>query len=204
MKRLTDKNINSPEEYDRIFFERAKKEVDEFDLKRWKLLLSYYRKKGRLVDLGCLDSIAPVLAKDKYPTSEVWGLDQSKEAISVMSEKYPQVHWVVGDVYNTKFPSLYFDYVIVGELLEHLEYPEKFLKEAFRILKKGGYLALSVPKDETKGEVDGDRHLWSFSIKDIRNLLDPYGKTKIRLLRSKYFPIYEYHHKNILAFTSKQ
>ena len=200
MERLAKENINTPSEYERIYFERQEKGIDEFDLKRWELLIKYY-KYGKFVDLGCLDSLAAVMAYQETK-DEVWGIDFAKEAIEDMKKRHPGVLWHVGNVYDTKFPSDFFQYVVAGELIEHLEYPEKFLKEAFRILKKKGILALSTPLNEKLGEVDAERHLWSFTIEDIKNLISPYGKVKINFLKSKYFP-YKYHHRNIIAYCTK-
>ena len=200
MERLAKENINTPSEYERIYFERQEKGIDEFDLKRWELLIKYY-KYGKFVDLGCLDSLAAVMAYQKTK-DEVWGIDFAKDSIEDMKKRHPGVLWHVGNVYDTKFPSDFFQYVVAGELIEHLEYPEKFLKEAFRILKKKGILALSTPLNEKLGEVDAERHLWSFTIEDIKNLISPYGKVKISLLKSRYFP-YKYHHRNIIVYCKK-
>ena len=42
------------------------------------------------------------------------------------------------DAQNTKFESSSFDYVIASNMVHHVPYPIKFLKEMHRILKKGG------------------------------------------------------------------
>ena len=204
MERLVQENLkNTPEEYDRKYFERKKAGVDEFDLKRWKLLLKYY-KGGTLVDLGCLDSLVPVMAREKEKKAEIWGIDIAKEALWDMEKQHPHIFFHNADVYDTKFPERYFKYAVAGELIEHLEKPEEFIEEAFRILKKGGILALSTPFNEKLGEVDAERHLWSFTINDIRNLLEPYGETKIILFPKLHIPLTTYHHKNILSWTTKQ
>ena len=84
---LEGKGLNNPAEYDRIYFQREKQGVDAFDQKRWKKLLKFY-KGGRLVDLGCLDSLVPVFAKEKHKDAEVWGIDVAEEAIKAMRIKY--------------------------------------------------------------------------------------------------------------------
>ncbi len=106
----------------------------------------------------------------------------------------------------TIYPDNYFGYAVAGEILEHLEYPEKFIKETMRILRPGGTLALSTPKDELvePGAVDKDRHLWSFSVEDIRNLLEPYGNVDVDIMGSKYFPIYEYHFPTLIEELKKK
>lgn len=195
---------NDPAEYDAIFFKRKEKGPDPFDLKRWHKLLKYYRG-GKLLDAGCLDSLVPNIAKKLYPKAEVWGIDLAEEAINEMQYAYPDILYRVEDVYHTKFPSNYFDYIVAGELIEHLEHPRGFFKEVFRILKHGGTFALSTPQDEARepGAVDAERHLWSYSTDDIRSLLSPYGSTKIITLGSQFFPSYIYHWPIILAYCRK-
>ena len=194
---------NSSQEYDRIYFQREKQGVDAFDQKRWKNLLKYY-KGGRLVDLGCLDSLVPVFAKEKHKDAEVWGIDVAEEAIKAMREKYPYVYYEVGDVYHTRFPKNYFSYAVAGELIEHLEKPEEFIKEAFRILKSGGILAISTPLEEEKGAIDFDRHVWSYKEDDLRTMLEDYGEVWLREMGSQYFPRYQYHPRIILAYCKKK
>jgi hypothetical protein len=63
MKRLIENNINTPEEYDRIYSLRSQFPADSQDIKRWKRIMKYY-KGGSVVDLGCLDSRIPSLIED--------------------------------------------------------------------------------------------------------------------------------------------
>ena len=199
MKKLGGRTTS--EDYNRIFFEKSRDEVDE---RRWKLLMSKWGG-GKLIDLGCLDSLIPVLALEKYDESEAWGLDYANEAIQEMRERYPQVNYRIGDVYETGFIDGYFDYVVAGELIEHLEDPQRFLKEAFRILRKGGIFALSTPLDEARepGAVDGDHHVWSFEETDITEMLSPHGIVETKILRTKDFPGERYVFPMILAFCAK-
>lgn len=204
MRRLIEgTGKNSPEEYDQVFLKRQENDPDDFDVKRWRQLLYYYRG-GKLIDLGCLDSLVPSIAHHWYPKSEIWGIDLAKEALKQMKEKFPFVYYQEMDVYKTDFPNNYFDYAVAGEIIEHLEDPEKFIKEAFRILKVDGMLALSTPLKELLGGVDQYRHLWSFELEDIRKLLSPYGKVKIYTLGSQFFPWYRYSHDIILAYMVKK
>jgi len=52
---------------------------------------------------------------------------------------------IVGDVDNLPFADEIADVVICTEVLEHVPYPQKALKEINRVLKHGGYLILSTP-----------------------------------------------------------
>lgn len=193
---------NSPQEYDEIFKDRMNKGIDGFDLRRWRVLIKYFRK-GRVLDLGCLDSLVLEMAKMKNLKAECWGIDYAEDAINIMQKMYPDIIYQTGDVYNTKFPSGYFNYVVAGQLLEHIEEPKKCIDEAFRILKKNGILAISVPLEEKNGEVDKERHLWSFKLDDFKELFKPYEVFDYKILRSKYFPKYKYSFPVLVIFGKK-
>ena len=205
MQRLPEQNINTAKEYERIFFDRRIKGVDDFDLRRWRTLLKKY-KGGKLIDLGTLDSLVPIMAKGMYPQAEIWGLDQAEEAIKQMQEQYRQIYYKVGDVYQTGFKDEEFNYIVMGEVLEHLENPELAILEAMRILKVGGTLAISVPFDEAKepGAVDKDRHIWSFTKEDFEEILKPFGKLRLEVLRSFQKPVYRYCWPQLLVWVTKK
>lgn len=202
MRRLNIQNqLNSSEAFDKIFKE---KKPNEMDIRRWQELFKYY-KGGHFIDLGCLWSYIPLWAKRRYPGFEIWAMDQAEEAIREMAEAEPSINYTVGDVYETLFPNEYFDYAVAGELIEHLERPHDFIKEVFRILKPGGKLALSTPKNEKKGEVDEHRHLWSFTASDIRDLCRPYMRgAKIYEIPSWIERRMKYHHPYLICIITKK
>ena len=201
MRKINEQNqLNSGEAFDKIFKE---KKPDYMDIRRWEELFKYY-KGGTFIDLGCLWSYIPLWAKKKYPLNEIWGLDQAEQAIQQLAEAEPSINYTVGDVYNTTFTNDYFDYIVAGELIEHLEEPSKFIKEVFRILKPSGKLALSTPLCEEIGGVDQYRHLYSFSVNDIRDLCKSYMKG----MKHKIIPTFlerriKYHHPYIVTWITK-
>lgn len=202
---IEENNKNTPAEYNRIFNARKEQGIDKFDMRRWKKLLKYYRG-GNLVDVGCLDSLVPLLAHERYPKAELWGVDVAEEAIIAMRRRMPYVNYQVRDAYETRFPDEYFDYAVAGEVIEHLENPKQFITELARIVKPGGVLAISTPLNEAidPGAVDHERHIWSFDEQDIKDLLSPFGSVTLATLRSQKFPIYKYHFPNIIGWCKKQ
>jgi len=146
------------------------------------------------------------MAHERVPKAELWGIDLASASITSMRQKYPYAIFEVNDVYHTKYPNNYFSYAVAGEVIEHLEKPEDFIKEAFRILKPGGILAISTPNEEEiePGAVDKHRHLWSFSVDDIIELTKDYGIIKEhKVLGSQYFPVYKYSFPQLLVWIQK-
>lgn len=201
MKRLVEKNINTPEEYNRLFNKEEKH--SKFERQRWKLMLKVF-KGGNLLDLGCFNSELCRMAKKKHKKSNIWGIDYADEVIKHLKVVNPDINYMIGNVYKTGFKEETFDYITAGELLEHLDHPAICIKEAMRILKPGGTMSISTPLEETGiGEIDKDRHVWGFSFSDIRKLLSPYGEVKIQVIGSQRFPRYIYHFPIIIAWCKK-
>lgn len=193
MKRLQQINKNTPTSY-------IVKPPDWFDLKRLKTLLKFYRK-GGLLDLGSYESMLPQMAMNDQDSFEIKLVGLNPNNIPLPKKWFEKCDWVSEEL---PYKSEEFDYVVMGQLLEHLEDPAKYLKEAMRVLKVGGVLVLSVPLNETEaGEVSND-HLWSFSEQDIIEMLKPYGRFEIEIIKSQFIPEYKYHFPCICGFVKKQ
>lgn len=200
MERLKQKNINSPEMYDLIYLKRLAEGTNGQDMRRWKRMMKKY-KGGSVLDIGCLDSSIPSMVKPENYT----GIDYSPAAISGMRNNYPLSHFICDDFLTYTF-SLPYDYILMGEFLEHQNNPKQMVDKGIALLRKGGRLVISVPLEEAreKGAVDEDRHVWSFSIKDIKEMLRPYGEVHETIMGSEYFPKYVYHWPIIIMYLKKK
>lgn len=180
MRRMTDTNINTVENITGIFQKWLveKPELDYGEHVRWDTLMKYF-KGGKFLDIGILRSPLCIETKKKFPESEVWGLDFFPAIIQHFRPKYPEVNYVLSDCRDTPFRDGYFDYIVAGELIEHLEKPQKLLDEVFRILKKGGVFALTTPLEEKNNELGEGQHLWSFKAEDIIGRLEPHGRVEV-------------------------
>jgi len=195
MKRLRKENVNSPELSYELFEKRWRKQLHYIDFLRFKALARYF-KGGKYLDLGVFNSPMPIELKRDYKSSEIWGLDYCAKLIDYLKSQFPDINYVASDVMKLPFEDKYFDYVVAGELIEHLENPKEFLKEAFRVLRFGGILALSTPLAEGITEqAVSEEHLWGFEIEDIREMLKPYGKVEIEIFKDTV--------KSIIAYTEK-
>jgi len=171
MKRLIERgeDQNDTGHYNRLFVSRFKKRGFDLDQPGRERELIKDFTGGRFLEVGC--GIAPhCLNASKIPNSEVWGLDLASDLIPLLKIKYPQVNYIFGDGNDLPFKDNYFDYLIAGEFLEHMEDPEKTIKEFLRVLKPGGRFVCSVPYMDA-GQIAPSEHIWSYNEADIRNLL---------------------------------
>lgn len=160
MRRITKENINTPEFFDNHF------SGDLFwgDEARLRRLIKYFYV-GAYLEIGCFDSPLPLIVADEYE-SEVTAMDFSPRVIETLKKLYPRdVVWMIGDAMNIKG---HYDYIVAGEVIEHMEDPEAFIKGCMDALKEDGCLAVSTPLNESdRREVGGRQHLWSFSEQDF-------------------------------------
>jgi ubiquinone/menaquinone biosynthesis C-methylase UbiE len=183
MKRLNQQNLNKPDLDVKEFHERWRGQFHYIDWARFYGMAKYF-KGGKFLDIGVFNSPLIVELKRRFPSSEFVGLDHCEQVMKELQEKYSEVTYMAGDAMNLPFEDNTFDYVVAGEIIEHIEDPTTFIKEAMRVLKPGGVFSLSTPKEEgiTQGLVSLE-HLWSFDEQDIKNLLEPYGRVELSTMR---------------------
>lgn len=105
---------------------------EEINIYRHKLMASYV-KNGKTLDVG-FGNVPNQFLKNPV------GLDIAK---ALKPKNYSEI--VVGSACNMPFKDEKFDNVIAGEIVEHLENPCKFYREAYRVLKSKGRLIISTP-----------------------------------------------------------
>lgn len=181
MRRQSEENINTIEHYNEFFKEH---DCTKDRVLRQETMLKYV-KEGKIIELASGLSYFLQMVKKKYPKSEVWGIDFSVVAKERMSkeESTPEesVNYVLGDALNTPFKDNYFDSVISGEFIEHLEKPQELIDEMYRICKPRGIMILSTPHLESHDP----EHLWEFEPEDIFKMFKKYNiKAYHELLKS--------------------
>lgn len=199
MKRLREENKNTPDMTDSIFDTRWRRNFHYIDWLRFAKLAQYF-KGGSYLDVGCFNSPMPhELKMEHKDKAKIYALDYAPKTIEFLKNKYPEVNYICHDFVKDGLPfkDEELDYVVAGEVMEHLENPEEFIQEAMRVLKYNGILAISVPFAEgAQQPAVSDEHLWSFVVDDIQRLLDKYGQTEIVLYQDSV--------KNLISWTRKQ
>ena len=123
-------------EYERLYGHLRDKEFDNFILKN-------VGKGKRVCDLCCGTGYILDLLKNKV--KEVVGIDMATEMVKICNEKFKKnkkVKAKVGSATNTKLKPNSFDYVTIKMGLHHIKDKEGVMKEAHRILKKGGKIII--------------------------------------------------------------
>ena len=111
-----------------------------------KPVLEAFEPASKVLDAGCgLGDWTLLLSEQGF---DVTGIDISKRTVALLQERFDQASFTVGDIRQTGFPDNYFDLYFSWGVFEHFENgQQKCIDEAWRILKPGGYLFISVPFD---------------------------------------------------------
>lgn len=84
-----------------------------------------------------------------------------------------QKHDFLASVYDIPKPDRHYDGVLMLQVLEHLEFPHKGLKEVNRILKDNGFLFLSVP--QAAGDHFEPYHFFNYTQFGLKSVFEQSG-----------------------------
>ncbi len=90
------------------------------------------------LDIGCgAGFLTHALSCEDY---DVAGIDLSEKSLEVAKKHDPtgRVRYFHADAYSLPFPDRSFDVVFAMDILEHVEEPERLIREASRVLKPNG------------------------------------------------------------------
>jgi 2-polyprenyl-3-methyl-5-hydroxy-6-metoxy-1,4-benzoquinol methylase len=105
----------------------------------------------RLLDVGAFPGHLSIAAHHLgFQVSGLTGKAESTTCLNLIEERFSRhrIPIAMADVESDPFPYAdeFFDVVLASEIIEHLNYnPYRLLREAFRVLKPGGFILLSTP-----------------------------------------------------------
>jgi ubiquinone/menaquinone biosynthesis C-methylase UbiE len=158
------------------------------------LFQSFEMKKGmKMLEPGC--GRGEFLNNFKELGLDVVGVDISPEARDYDNG----LEVKLCDIENEKLPfkDATFDIIYSKSFIEHLYYPERYLKEAYRVLKPGGLLLTLVPDWESnyKTYFDDFTHRTPFTNIALEDAYKMYGFSKVNVFKFRQLPIVWKHPK---------
>jgi ubiquinone/menaquinone biosynthesis C-methylase UbiE len=104
-----------------------------------------YLKGTCILDVGCGEGITLEKLAARFPEGCVQGVDTEPENISICKTHALPVQQ--GSVYALPFADNTFDSVLFSEVIEHLDDPDRALREIHRVLRPGGRVVIVFPND---------------------------------------------------------
>lgn len=97
-----------------------------------------------ILEIGCDCGATLLEIKNRYPNANIYGSELNEKAAQIAS------HFATITVNNIEDASLpyannTFDYIILGDVLEHLHNPQNTLQYCKTLLKDTGYIIASIP-----------------------------------------------------------
>lgn len=122
-------------------FDRWKQEVKAEDyIKK----LNHKQETGKFLDIGCATGY--MINKISLDSDwKVYGVELSKNPAHFARDILKLKNITHGDLFSASYDSDFFDYINIGDVLEHVKNPREFLEECRRILKPDGIINLQVP-----------------------------------------------------------
>lgn len=99
----------------------------------------------RILSLWSRTGNAIPYIRNKLPNAKLYNLEASKKMIKIAKKIYPKEIFRETNLETLNFKDNFFDYIMSHETLEHTPYPDKLIKEFYRVLKPKGKLVLSLP-----------------------------------------------------------
>lgn len=100
---------------------------------------------SRLLEVGCMHGL--FLSQARGKGYNVSGLDLSASAVKLAQETLPGS--VKLGILDNKIDNCSFDIICAFNVIEHMDDPHDFVREANRVLSKDGYLMLETPSQES-------------------------------------------------------
>ena len=174
-------NLNNQSHWNTKWLEESKNTWRQYPeiIKR---ILKLIKPHSSLIDLGCGNGVFLNKVKQNIKDMKLMGLDMSSVAIQQLKEFY-NISGIVSKLPEIPYPIIdnSFDYVVMMEIVEHVDDEKELMNNAFRILKPGGKIIVTAPSDNTKEyrkfiEEKSSEHVRWYDENRFLNLLNYYGK----------------------------
>lgn len=170
MKRLHEKKIDDAKYYEDLW-DKDKNKRPFYDAVRIRALIEPVEDGDFVLDVGAgVYGGCQYISEHTDIKAYLYCIDQSYTARDVVKELCPEINYRLGDVNQLPYSDGFFDVVIAGEIIEHLENPAAFVNELKRVTKSGGAVTLSTVNTKCINAINHGEyveHLWEFEPEDL-------------------------------------
>ena len=144
-----------------------------------------YQGQGRILDIGCGSGRALSLLKERG--WDTYGVELNAQAVDIARNKL-NLKVELGSINDIEFQDNFFDVLTMSHTLEHMPNPKETLRKVNKVLKPGGTLITIIPNvNSFEARIfrqywlgwDPPRHLYSFSLRTFKKMLQTVGGFKI-------------------------
>jgi len=100
---------------------------------------------GTLLDAGCGEGFVADALLKAMPGARITGFDVLEESVKLAQLRNPRATFSLGDIYNIAHEDNSFDVVYCFAVLEHLQEPDRALREMARVARRA--VVMSVPHE---------------------------------------------------------
>lgn len=119
-----------------------------------------------VLDIGAGDGMITSLLGDFAV-----GIDNEPEGVRLA--RAHGVNVILGDAYRLDYEDGLFESVLMADVLEHFEFPEKALAEARRVLTK--YIYITTPPKRPDGKLTDKYHFFELTPEELKTLVEACG-----------------------------
>ncbi|MFC1501485.1 class I SAM-dependent methyltransferase [Elusimicrobiota bacterium] len=176
-------------DYIKVVYDEKKRPYTDYPQKLCKYLFDIFKMKAgtKFLEVGC--GRGEHLSHFKNLGLQTQGLDIVKSSQEYNKELNIQIADVEKD--GMPFENSYFDIVYSKSFIEHLYYPEKYMKEVLRVLKPGGLLLTLTPDWEANYKIffDDYSHRSPFTKYALEDIYKIHGFKEVKVNIFRQLPI---------------
>lgn len=128
-----------------------------------------------IIDIGCGPGNSTQILANRWPNSNIIGIDRSESMIEKAKHDFPNQKWELANA-SEYTSSRKFDIIFSNAVIQWIPNHEKLFKKFYNMLSQSGVVAIQIPQfwDMSLGKIIDDASKlprWEEKISEISNLL---------------------------------
>ena len=139
---------------------------------------------GKTLDIGAGDGLITSLIPGAM------GIDDNALAVELAQKHGVSV--ILESAYDLFHPvnAEIFDNVLMADVIEHLEFPDKVMNRINKIIKSGGLLFITTPPKRNDGILHDKYHYKEYSKEELKEYVESFGYKLLEPIEEKFVRLY--------------